>query len=137
MKIPYRVVYWVATAILCLVVLYSAFMYLFYYDMVAGFYRALGFPVWMIYPSAIAKLLAVAAILTRWSSFLKEWAYAGLFFDVSMALAAHLIAGDGGGAFALTAVISSIASYIADGKLHGNAGIPATRSKDHSPEPIK
>lgn len=120
----YKVIYWVATALLCLVVLYSSVMYLFRYEMVTGFYVALGFPVWMIYPSAIAKILAVAAILTKWSAFLKEWAYAGLFFDVSMAMAAHVISGDGGGAFAIAAILFLVISYVMDGKLYGNAGFP-------------
>ncbi len=137
MMIRFKVIYWMATTLLCLVALYSSFMYLFYYEMITGFYLALGFPVWMIYPSAIAKLLAVAAILTKWSAFLKEWAYAGLFFDVSMALAAHVISGDGGGAFAIAAALSLIVSYRMDGRLYGNAGFPRSASKNYSPELIK
>lgn len=120
----YKIIYWMATSLLCLVVLYSSLMYLLRYEMVSGFYIALGFPVWMIYPSAFAKLLAVLAILSKRSKFLKEWAYAGLFFDVSMALAAHRMAGDGGGGFALVAILSLGISYMMDGKLYGNAGFP-------------
>lgn len=104
MKI-YKIVYWSATIIMCLIFLFSAYYYLFNYNMIAGFYGELGFPTWLIHPSAILKILGVVAILARKSSFLKEWAYAGFFFDAALALSAHLIAEDGGGTFAIVALI--------------------------------
>jgi hypothetical protein len=78
--------------------------------MIVGFYADLGFPIWIIYPSAVLKILGVVAILTRKSSFLKEWAYAGFFFDAVLALSAHLIAEDGGGVFAMVALIALVIS---------------------------
>jgi hypothetical protein len=70
----------------------------------------LGFPTWLIYPMAIAKILGIVAVLVKISPILKEWAYAGLFFNSTLALAAHLAVSDGNwplAAMALTAVIVS------------------------------
>lgn len=90
-----KIAYWILTALLCALFLFSAGMYLTKYQMVEGFYKELGFPTWMIYPLAIAKILGVVAILSRQSKTLKEWAYAGFFFDLIMATAAHHFAGHG------------------------------------------
>ena len=81
-----RIIYWGATGIMCAIFLFSAGMYLSNYEMVVGFYENLGFPSWMVYPSAIAKILGVIAILSKKSKLLEEWAYAGFFFDAAMAM---------------------------------------------------
>lgn len=111
-----KIVYWVATAIMCAIFLFSAFMYLTKYDMVQGFYQELQFPVWMIYPSAVAKILAVVAIVSRQSVLLKEWAYAGLFFDALMATAAHHYAGHGVIGLSLLALVMVLASRFLEDK---------------------
>lgn len=80
--------------------------------MIEGFYTHLGFPGWLIYPSAILKILGVIAILSRKSALLKEWAYAGFFFDSAIALTAHTIAEDGAGLFAIVALFTTILSRI-------------------------
>ena len=105
-----KIIYWIATGIMCLIFGFSIFNYFFNHEMVSGFFVALGFPTWLIYPMAIAKILGIVAVLTQISPFLKEWAYAGLFFNSVLALAAHLQVSDGqwpGAAIALTAVIVS------------------------------
>ena len=105
-----KTIYWIATVILCLIFLFSAFNYLFNHEMVSGFFVALGFPTWLMYPMALAKILGVLAVLTNMSSFLKEWAYAGFFFNALLAVAAHLMISDGewqGATLALIAVVVS------------------------------
>ena len=52
-------------------------------------HRIFGYPSYLIYPLGIAKVLGRIAIWTRLSPLLKEWAYAGFFFDVLLAFAAH------------------------------------------------
>lgn len=116
-----KLAYWASTGLLCALMLMSASLYLFNHETAAGFFVALGFPTWLIYPLATAKILAVVAITTKRSAFFKEWAYAGIFFDVVLALAAHTIAGDGGGAMALGGVVLVVTSYVLDGKFYGNA----------------
>lgn len=107
-----RILYWVATAIMLALFTFSAFMYFTKYEMVTGFFEQLGFPVWMIYPLAILKVLGVVAVLSAASKFLMEWAYAGFFFDACAAIAAHLMAGHGvgGSAMAIMALVAVIVS---------------------------
>ncbi len=111
-----RIIYWIATAIFCGIMLFSATMYFTKYEMVKGFFHSLGYPTYIIYPLAVAKLMGVIAILSRKVTFLKEWAYAGFFFDTIFALAAHVFAKDGGYMMALVAMIMIVISRIYEGK---------------------
>ncbi len=119
-----KAAYWVTTVLLCTLMTFSAGMYILNHEQVTGFFTHLGFPLWMIYPLAIAKLLGVVAILSRRSQVFKEWAYAGFTFDLLMAFAAHWMAGDGAAAPALSGIVLVCSSYVLDGKLHGNAAFP-------------
>ena len=114
-----KIIYWIATGILCAVFLFSAMMYLLKYTMVSGFFEGLGFPVWLVYPLAIAKILGIIILLIKKSNFLKELAYAGFFFDALLALSAHFMVSDGGYLMALIALISTVFSWIYDRKVHG------------------
>lgn len=91
---------------------FSAFMYFTNYHAASSFFENLGFPLWLIYPLGIAKVLGLIAILSRQSTMLKEWAYAGFFMDASLALTAHLIAEDGAGLLAGLALISTLISRL-------------------------
>lgn len=88
-----KIIYWISTVLMCAMFLYSAGMYLTKPEMVAGFFEALNYPTYLVYPLAIAKILGVLMVLWRKSSWLTEWAYAGFFFDVTLALFAHQQAG--------------------------------------------
>ena len=54
----------------------------------------LGYPTYLLPFLGIAKTLAVIAILTPGVPWLKEWAYAGLVFDLIGALYSHVAVGD-------------------------------------------
>jgi len=86
--------------------------------MIHGFFENLGYPTYLIYPLAIAKILGLIAIWTRLSRTLTEWAYAGFFFDVILALVAHLSVSDGGHTFALVGVILVLVSRFSYGRLY-------------------
>ena len=90
-----KIIYWIATAVCCGIMLFSAQMYFLKYEMVKGFFQSLNYPTYLIYPLAIAKILGIIAILSNKSNWLKEWAYAGFFFDAVLAFAAHYQAGQG------------------------------------------
>ena len=119
-----KVIYWAATGLLCSLMLLSVGLYLFTYDRMVDIYVRLGYPAYLIYPSAIAKLLGVAAILSRKSKTLKEWAYAGFFFDLTLAFFAHLMAGDGGGGLATIGWFALVVSYGFDRKLSAESKSP-------------
>lgn len=114
-----KIIYRIATGLLCLMMLGAAGMYIFNHQSVAEIFQKLGYPTYIIYPLAIAKILGVMAILTKISKPLKEWAYAGFFFDFVLALSAHLSVGDGEFAPALVALTLLAVSYIFDKQVYG------------------
>lgn len=108
-----KIVFWIATGLLSAMMLMSSiYMYIINHDTVAPVFENLGFPTWIIYPLAIAKILGVIAITTRKSEKLKEWAYAGFFFDFVLAAGAHLAIGDGEHWASVVALVLLIVSYI-------------------------
>lgn len=114
-----KIIYWATTGLLTVLMLMSAGMYFMNYEMVSATFLKLGFPTFVIYPLAVAKLLGLIAILSKKSQLLKEWAYAGFFFDFVLAFFAHIIAQDGEFAPALVAIILLVVSRIYDGKVFG------------------
>lgn len=102
--------YWIVTLLMCSLFLFSAGMYLLEYDMVVMFYDILGFPSWIVYPSALLKIAGVVMVLVRRPKWLMEWAYSGFFFDAVLATSAHYFNNEGlltMASIALLLVISS------------------------------
>ncbi len=111
------IIYWVTTGLMCLIFLYSAGLYFFKYEMVKSAFTALGFPTWVIYPLAVAKILGVIAVISNQSKLLKEWAYAGFFFDALFAFFAHIMVDDGQESTAMVVILLLVASRFFNGKL--------------------
>ncbi len=111
-----KVVYWIATAALCIIMLYSAQMYFFKTEMIKGFFESFKYPTYIIIPLALAKILGVIAILTNKIRWIKEWAYAGFFFDLILASLAHYYAGHAIGLSVYAIIILAI-SYGAGKKV--------------------
>ncbi|NJL13950.1 MAG: DoxX family protein [Microscillaceae bacterium] len=114
-----KIIFWVITGLLSALMLMSAGMYFFRYPEVVKAFTALGYPAYLIYPLATAKILGVVALLTRASVWLKEWAYAGFFFDFALAATAHTVALDGGLVTSLVAIGLLLASYVLDKMVFG------------------
>jgi hypothetical protein len=84
-----KIVYWVSTALITAVMLFSVYM------MFSPAYPHLGFPRYFRIELLIAKLLGLAVLLApRAPLALKEWAYAGFAIVLVSASAAHLGSGD-------------------------------------------
>lgn len=109
--------YWASTGLLSAMMLISAGMYFFNNEAVSQTFTNLGFPTYIIYPLAIAKILGLVAIWTNKSKALKEWAYAGFFFDFLLATSAHIAINDGEFAGALVAMVLLFTSYFTWKKL--------------------
>ena len=105
-----KIAYWIFTIGLCILMLYSAQMYFFNTEMIKHFFESFGYPTYIVIPLAIAKVMGVIAILTNRITWIKEWAYAGFFFDLVLASAAHHYAGHGIG-LSVYALIMLIFSY--------------------------
>ena len=89
-----RALYWIFTSLLAVQMLGSAGMQLFT-DMGREGFTGLGYPTYIIYLLAIAKLLGLAAVLSNRSYFLKNLAYAGFLYLLLLAVTAHVAAGEG------------------------------------------
>ncbi len=112
-----KIIYWITTGILCAIMLYSATMYFINTEMIKGFFESFNYPTYIVIPLAIAKILGVITILSNKVTWLKEWAYAGFFFDVVLAFTAHMVAEDGGALFSIIAFFALIGSYTSGKKV--------------------
>lgn len=113
------IIYRIVTALFTVMILMGVGMYFFQHDMAVQMWEALGFPGYLVYPVAIAKLLGLVAIWTNQSKILKEWAYAGFVFELLLGLGAHIAAGDGEFGGAAIALVLALASYILNVKVYG------------------
>jgi hypothetical protein len=107
-----KIIFYVVTSLLTLLMLFSAGMYFFNHEEVAVMFTSFGYPTYIIYPYAVAKLLGVIAIWFVANKTIKEWAYAGFFFAFILAFFAHIMIGDGEQMGAVVAMILLVVSYI-------------------------
>lgn len=107
-----KFIYYFSTGVLTIMMFGSIFMYLFRYEETAApSFEALGYPLYIIYPLAVAKLLGLIAIWSNKSIFLKHLAYAGFFYNFTLAFAAHIAVGDNQFAAAFIALILLLLSF--------------------------
>ena len=109
--------YRIATGLMTLLFGFSAIMYFAQNEMVSETFTNLGFPTFIIYPLAIAKLSGLVVIWTNKSATLKEWAYAGFTFNAIIAAGAHIAVNDGEFGGAVMALIFIAASYFFNSKV--------------------
>ncbi|WP_435262928.1 DoxX family protein [Tenacibaculum sp. nBUS_03] len=112
-----KIIFYISTGLLTLLMLFSAGMYFFNHAEVAKMFIGFGYPTYIIYPYAVAKILGVVAIWFFKGHFFREWAYAGFFFAFILAFFAHIMISDGGQLAAVVALIVLTVSYIFDKKV--------------------
>lgn len=98
--------YWISTALLSLLYLASATLYIVKRDWVRQTLADLGYPSYLVPLLTAVKLLAVAAVLSRANVALSDLAYAGMFFHLLLSALAHIGVRKPGGA--LPAVIGLV-----------------------------
>src|SRR5260370_42255881 len=82
-----NILYWVFTILFAILMLFSAAGGLQpSADAIKLMHDGLGYPIYFIPFISIAKLLGCIAILIPGFKRIKEWAYAGLFFDLAGAV---------------------------------------------------
>jgi hypothetical protein len=80
---------------------------------IEGMHKGLGYPVYFVPFIGVAKALGVIAILIPGLPRLKEWAYAGLFFDLIGATYSIIAVGNISGAgFMILPLALGITSYL-------------------------
>ena len=110
-----RVIGWTVTGLMAALLLLSAIPDLLRVPGAVAVIMHLGYPPCLLVFLGTAKTLGVAAVLVPGVPKLKEWAFAGLTFDVSGALYSHLSVGDSPAAWApaVIALLLVSASYVA------------------------
>lgn len=98
--------YWVTTAIVVFCMTGGVFELLALRPTVEGITR-LGYPAYIIPALGLGKILAVLAILWPGVPRLKEWAYAGLFFNMLGAIVSHVARADGAWILVVTVAIAA------------------------------
>jgi len=85
---------WVVTGLMAALMLLSAAPDVLRIPGAVAVFTHLGYPPYLLLFLGTAKILGVAAVLSPGPARLKEWAFAGLTFDLTGALYSHLSVGD-------------------------------------------
>ena len=109
--------YWISTILLFSSLILTGIFYFVFYDTLVIYFKNYGYPTYIIYPLAIAKIIGSIVILYRKNTFLKELAYAGFFFNFVLAFFAHLMIGEID-PFPTIFLILLITSYYTGKKIH-------------------
>ncbi len=118
-----KIAYWIVTGLFCLLMSAAAAMEIFSFAESAAFINQLGYPAHIAYVLPVTKILGVLAILTKYSKTLKEWAYAGFFFDFTLAALAHYFSGVPSPLPAILALVLLMTSYALDRKVYNSSAI--------------
>jgi len=78
-----KIFYWIITGLFAAFMLFSAIPEILLLPDAITLITGLGYPEYLVLFLGVAKLLGVIAILIPGFNRIKEWAYAGLFFDIA------------------------------------------------------
>ena len=108
------IVYWVVTGLFAAFMVLSAIPDILLVPDAVAIIKHLGYPTYLLPFLGVAKVLGSAAVLFPRFPRLKEWAYAGLVFDMAGAVYSHLNVGDGPSVwiFPVIGLTLAAASYI-------------------------
>ena len=109
-----KLIYWIVTGLMAVFMLMASIPDVLQLPEVVAVFTHLGYPAYLLPFIGIAKILAVITILSPRFQRLKEWAYAGLVFDLIGALYSHLAVGDSFGdwIFAIIGLLLVSGSYL-------------------------
>ncbi len=110
-----KILYWVFTGLFAFLMFGSAIPdILLAEEAVKGMHGGLGYPVYFVPFIGVAKALGVIAILIPGYRTIKEWAYAGLIFDLVGATYSIIIVSPPGGSwlFMLLPLALGITAYV-------------------------
>jgi hypothetical protein len=107
---PRVIGYWVTTGLLAAALLAGGAAELAQAPEVVASTLALGYPAYALTILGVWKVLSALALLAPRLPRLKEWAYAGIFFDLTGAAASHAFSGDPSGKIATPLVLLAIAA---------------------------
>lgn len=91
------IAYWLFTAVVAFEMAAGGLWDLLRIEYVRVVLAHLGYPLYLLYIIGVPRIPCALALLTPRFPRLKEWAYAGAFFNYTGAAASHLLAGDRAG----------------------------------------
>lgn len=89
-----KIIYWTFTILLSALMAIGSIPDIIMIPEARALFQHLGYPMYLLPFVGVAKILGIIAILVPGFNRLKEWAYAGLFFDITGALYSHIAVGD-------------------------------------------
>lgn len=87
------ILYWIFTGLFCAFMLTSTIPNILSAPEWVEIFKQLGYPPYMLPFLGVAKLLGIIALLVPGFPRVKEWAYAGMFFDLTGAVYSGLSVG--------------------------------------------
>lgn len=94
MPLPLHRIHWIATTLVCLALGGGGVVDLLHLPAADRVMARLGYPEYFQDILGVWKILGAMALLVPGRPILKEWAYAGMVFDVTGAALSHLVTGD-------------------------------------------
>jgi hypothetical protein len=121
MSKAWKIAYYILTVLLSLLMLVGGYFDLIQSPDAVQLFTHLGYPAYLGTILGVAKILGVIGIWQpKWPA-LREWAYAGFFFDVFGAVLSSIAVGDGPAMYlpiAAMLVILVLGSYVTMRKTH-------------------
>ena len=109
-----NIAYWIITGLLALMMLFSGISNIIFVPAAIPIFDHLGYPAYLIPFLGVAKTLGAIAILIPGFPRIKEWAYAGLTFDLVGAMYSGIAVGDPASAWGMILIGLALiaASYL-------------------------
>ncbi|HVS96559.1 MAG TPA: DoxX family protein [Puia sp.] len=121
-----RIIYWVLTVVFAGFMAFTAIPDILQLPDSAKFMNHLGYPNYFTHFISIAKFVGAIAILIPNFRLVKEWAYAGLFFDLTGALYSNMMVDGPSASMLITMVLLyafGIGSYVYNRRVYGTAPV--------------
>jgi len=92
MKKGTKIIYYATTFSISVALLLGVLFYFIQPETHMEYIAFAGFPTWLLYPLGIAKFLGFLALwIKRVPKLLREWAYAGIFFNIALITVANFM----------------------------------------------
>ena len=120
-----NILFWVFTGLFCAFMLTSIIPNILSSPEWVEVFKQLGYPLYMLPFIGVAKLLGIIALIIPGYPRIKEWAYAGLIFDLTGALYSAIAVGDPASQWSMILIghVLIFASYIL---YHKKKAVPAS-----------
>ena len=109
-----KITYWIVTGLMIAFMLMASIPDALMNEEAIAVLKHLGYPIYLLPWLGILKILALVTIIIPGFHTLKEWAYAGLFIDITGAIYSQICVGDAPSqwTFTLIGLLLVTASYI-------------------------